>query len=66
MGAGVQGWVCINLLEETGILDWGTKQKADRRTEGKDSILGVTKSWVRSSTQEPLQVVDQRCMGRGL
>lgn len=33
-GAGVQEWVCMNLLEETGILDWGTKEKADRRTEG--------------------------------
>lgn len=53
MGAQVR--VCMNLLE-TGILDWGTKEKADRRTEGQGQHPGVIRSWVRNNTQEPLQV----------
>lgn len=46
----------MNLLEETGILEWGNKEKGDRRAEGQGSIPGVMESWVRSTTQEPQQV----------
>lgn len=45
--------VCVHLLEEWGILEPGSKEKEGRGLRGKDNILGVIRSWLRSSTHEP-------------